>query len=159
MQAYKDKLHAALREIAECPVSMRTVEQAAAVTDLLCRLDKLEDHDEPETATFDRETAMQWAANMQNADGTAGPHWTMEQTTAVAESMGIQGYEIPRLAWGVTMNMMYSDYYPVAVEFGLNRPEFYAALAKAFLLDKDGPGPERKLMEYYEHIAKRSVQS
>lgn len=79
MQAYKDKLHAALREIAECPVSMRTVEQAAAVTDLLCRLDKLEDHDEPETATFDRETAMQWAANMQNADGTAGPHWTMEQ--------------------------------------------------------------------------------
>lgn len=41
MQAYKDKLHAALREIAECPVSMRTVEQAAAVTDLLCRLDKL----------------------------------------------------------------------------------------------------------------------
>lgn len=52
------------------------------------------------------------------------------------------------------MNMMYSDYYFVAVEFGLNRPEFYAALAKAFLLDKDGPGPERKLMEYYEHIAK-----
>lgn len=57
------------------------------------------------------------------------------------------------------MNMMYSDYYPVAVEFGINRPEFYAALSKAFLLDKDGPGPERKLMEYYEHIAKRSVQS
>ena len=142
MQAYKDKLHAALREIAECPVSMRTVEQAAAVTDLLCRLDKLEDHDEPETA------------NMQNVDGTAGPHWTMEQTTAVAESMGIQAPAVPRWAWGVTMNMMYSDYYPVAVEFGLNRPEFYAALAKAFLLDKDGPGPEQKLMAYYEHIAK-----
>ena len=116
MQEYKDKLHAALREIAECPVSMRTVEQAAAV-------------------------------------------WTMEQTTAVAESMGIQAPAVPRWAWGVTMNMMYSDYYPVAVEFGLNRPEFYAALAKAFLIDKDGPGPERKLMEYYEHIAKRSVQS
>ena len=79
---------------------------------------------------------------------------TMEQTTAVAESMGIQAPVVPRWAWGVTMNMMYSDYYPVAVEFGLNRPEFYAALAKAFLLDKDGPGPERKLMEYYEHIAK-----
>ena len=111
-------------------------------------------HDEQEEATFDRETAMQWAANMQNADGTTGPHWTMEQTTDVAESMGIQGYEIPRWAWGVTMNMMYSDYYPVAVEFGLNRPEFYAAIAKAFLLDKDSPGPEQKLMEYYEHIAR-----
>ena len=154
MQSYKDKLHAALREIAECPVSMRTVEQAAAVTDLLCRLDKLEDHDEPEAATFDRETAMQWAANMQNADGTAGPHWTMEQTTAVAESMGIQAPVIQRWAWGVTMNMMYSDYYPVAVEFGLNRPEFYAALATAFLLDKDGPGAEEKLLRYYEHVVK-----
>ena len=111
-------------------------------------------YDEPETATFDRETAMQWAANMQNADGTTGPHWTMEQTTAVAESMGIQAPVVPRWAWGVTMNMMYSDYYPVAVEFGLNRTEFYAALAKAFLLDKDGPGPEQKLMAYYEHIAR-----
>ncbi len=52
------------------------------------------------------------------------------------------------------MNMMYSDYYPVAVEVGLNRQEFYADPAKAFLLDKDGLGPERKLMAYYEHIAK-----
>ena len=99
-------------------------------------------------------TTLQWAANMQNADGTTGPHWTMEQTTAVAESMGIQAPAVPRWAWGVTMNMMYSDYYPVAVEFGLNRPEFYAALAKAFLLDKDGPEPEQKLMAYYEHIAR-----
>lgn len=72
----------------------------------------------------------------------------------VAESMGIQAPVVPHWAWGVTMNMMYSDYYPVAVEFGLNRPEFYAALAKAFLIDKDGPGPERKLMEYYEHVVK-----
>ena len=148
MQAYKDKLHAALREIAECPVSMRTVEQAAAVTDLLCRLDKLEDHDEPETVEFDRTTAMR------NADGTTGPHWSMDQTSAIADGMGVQETDIPRWAWGVTMNMMYSDYYHVAVEFGLNRPEFYAALAKAFLLDKDGPGPERKLMEYYEHVVK-----
>lgn len=154
MQAYKDKLHAALREIAECPVSMRTVEQAAAVTDLLCRLDKLEDHDEPETVEFERTTAMQWAAAMRNADGTTGPHWSMDQTSAIADGMGVQETDIPRWAWGVTMNMMYSDYYHVAVEFGLNRPEFYAALAKAFLLDKDGPGPERKLMEYYEHVVK-----
>lgn len=78
----------------------------------------------------------------------------MEQTTAVAESMGIQAPVIQRWAWGVTMNMMYSDYYPVAVEFGLNRPEFYAALAKAFLLDKDGPGAEEKLLRYYEHVVK-----
>lgn len=153
MQEYKGKLHAALHEIAACPVTMRTVEQATAVTGLLRDLEILKMSGEAKTE-FDRAAAMHWAEKMQNADGSTGPHWTMEQTTAVADGMGISPEEIPRWAWGVAMNMMYSDYYPVAVEFGLNRPEFYAALAKAFLLDKDAPGPTRKLMEYYEHIAK-----
>ena len=154
MQEYKNKLHAALHEIAECPVSMRTVEQATAVVELLCALHKLDGHEDDGAEDFTEADAKAWAGRMKNADGTTGPHWTMEQTTAVAESMGIQATAVPRWAWGVTMNMMYSDYYHVAVEFGLNRPEFYAALAKAFLCDKDGPGPEHKLMAYYEHIAK-----
>ena len=96
-------------------------------------------YDEPETATFDRETAIQWAEHMQNADGSTGPHWTMEQTTAVAESMGIQAPVVPHWAWGVTMNMMYSDYYQVAVEFGLNRPEFYAAWHRRFCSTRTAP--------------------
>ena len=104
---------------------------------------------------FTEDDAKAWTARMKNADGTTGPHWTMEQTTAVAESMGIQASVVPRWAWGVTMNMMYSDYYDVAMEFGVNRPEFYAALAKAFLMDKDGPEPEEKLCAYYKHIASR----
>ena len=154
MREYIDKLYAKLHEVMEKPVTLGSAEEVGLYAKTICRLEKLHGHrEEPETE-FDRETAMQWAANMQNADGTTGPHWSMDQTTAVAEGMGIRASEIPRWAWGVTLNMMYSDYYPVAVEFGLNRPEFYAALAKAFLLDKDGPGPERKLMEYYEHIAK-----
>lgn len=155
MKEYIEKLYTKLHEAMEKPVTLGSVEEIGLYAKTICRLEKLHGHnDEPEAAAFDRETAMQWAANMQNADGTTGPHWTMEQTTAVAESMGIKAPVVPRWAWGVTMNMMYSDYYPVAVEFGLNRPEFYAALAKAFLCDKDGPGPENKLMAYYENIAK-----
>ena len=155
MKEYIEKLYTKLHEAMEKPVTLGSAEEVGLYAKTICRLEKLNGHhDEPEAATFDRETAMHWAANMQNADGTTGPHWTMEQTTAVAESMGIQAPVVPRWAWGVTMNMMYSDYYPVAVEFGLNRPEFYAALGKAFLLDKDGPGPEQKLMAYYEHIAR-----
>lgn len=153
MQEYKDKLHAALRKIAERPVDMCTVGQATAVTGLLRDLAILEAQNAA-AAEFNRAAAMQWAERMKNADGSTGPHWTMDQTTAIADSMGIPEHEIPRWAWGVTMNVAYSKCYPVAVEFGINRPEFYAALAKAFLLDKDGPGPERKLLEYYEHIAK-----
>ena len=155
MKEYMDKLYHKLHEAMEKPVTLGSAEEVGLYAKTIRRLEKLDCRaDEPETATFDRETAMQWAERMQNADGSTGPHWTMEQTTAIADSMGIPEHEIPHWAWGVSMNMMYSDYYPVAVEFGLNRPEFYAALAKAFLLDKDGPGPERKLMEYYEHIAK-----
>ena len=100
-----------------------------------------------------------WLQRMDNADGSTGQHWTEDQTASIAAAIGVTFDHVTAEEFCAAMNMMYSDYYPVAVEFGLNRPEFYAALAKAFLLDKDGPGPERKLMEYYEHIAKRSVQS
>ena len=156
MKDYINGLYARLEELSEKPLTLG----ADAVAGLLCRLHKLDgmdgDHFRESTKMmeFTEDDAKAWKARMKNADGSTGPHWTMEQTTAVAESMGIQAPVVPHWAWGVTMNMMYSDYYPVAVEFGLNRPEFYAALAKAFLIDKDGPGPERKLMEYYEHIAK-----
>lgn len=155
MKEYIEKLYTKLREAMEKPVTLGSAEEVGMYAKTIRRLEKLDcREEEPDAAEFDRETAMQWAERMQNADSSTGPHWTMEQTTAVAESMGIQEPVIPRWAWGVAMNMMYSDYYPVAVEFGLNRPEFYAALAKAFLLDKDGPGPERKLMKYYEHVVK-----
>ena len=155
MKEYIEKLYTKLREAMEKPVTLGSAEEVGMYAKTIRRLEKLDcREEEPDAAEFDRETAMQWAERMQNADSSTGPHWTMEQTTAVAESMGIQEPVIPRWAWGVAMNMMYSDYYPVAVEFGLNRPEIYAALAKAFLLDKDGPGPERKLMKYYEHVVK-----
>lgn len=155
MKEYIEKLYTKLREAMEKPVTLGSTEEVGLYAKTIRRLEKLDcREDQPKAEEFDRETAMQWAERMQNADGSTGPHWTMEQTTAIADSMGIPEHEIPRWAWGVAMNMMHSDYYPVAVEFGLNRPEFYAALAKAFLLDKDGPGPERKLMKYYEHVIK-----
>jgi hypothetical protein len=157
MKEYMEKLYHKLHEAMEKPVTLGSAEEVMVYADTICALHKLgDDHFRESTKMmeFTEADAKAWTARMKNADGTTGPHWTMEQTTAVAESMGIQAHEIPRWAWGVTMNMMYSDYYPVAVEFGLNRPEFYAALAKAFLLDKDGPGAEEKLLRYYEHVVK-----
>lgn len=150
MDDYKKKLCEALERIEAEPVCMRTVEQATAVIDLLCKLKRL-DGQGPEA--FDREAAKHWTEHMLNADGSTGAHWTMAQTDAVAESLNIP-HDIPRWAWGVAMNMMYSDYYDVAQKFGLNRPEFYAALAKSFLIDKDAPAPEEKLLRYYEHVVK-----
>ena len=160
MEKYIDGLYARLEELSEKPLTLGHIEEADAVAGLLCRLHKLDgmdgDHFRESTKMmeFSREDAEAWAEKMQNADGTTGPHWTMEQTTAVAESMGIQAPVVPRWAWGVTMNMMYSDYYEVARKFGVNVPEFYAELARAFLMDKDGPGPEEKLCAYYRCIVK-----
>lgn len=151
MREYIEKLRDELNSILERPVTLGRAEEAAKYAEAIQTLEAMHGH----YKGCDRlsvDDAIKWTLHMENADGTTGPHWTMEQTTAVAESMGIQASVVPRWAWGVTMNMMYSDYYAVAMEFGVNRPEFYAALAKAFLLDKDGPSPERKLMKYYEHV-------
>ena len=160
MKDYINGLYARLEELSEKPLTLGHIEEADAVAGLLCRLHKLGDmggdhfRESTKMMEFSREDAEAWAEKMQNADGTTGPHWTMEQTTAVAESMGIQAPVVPRWAWGVTMNMMYSDYYEVARKFGVNVPEFYAELARAFLMDKDGPGPEEKLCAYYRCIVK-----
>ena len=152
MQAYKDKLHAALREIAECPVSMRTVEQATAVTELLCKLDKLEDHNEPEQ--IDEQTAMEWTARMKNADESFGPHWTLAQTEAFAQGAGVAG-RYDKWTWYAAMNKEYSDGIKTAIKYGINRPEYFIDRAIEFLDDKDGPAPEEKLAAYYKYVVCR----
>ena len=58
-------------------------------------------------------------------------------------------------AWYATMNMVYSDYYGVAREYGLDCPDFYAKLAQAFLMDKDAGGPQRKIAAYYRCVARK----
>lgn len=158
MKKYMDELYARLEELSEKPLTLGHIEEADAVAGLLCRLHKLDgmdgDHfrESAKMMNFTREDAEAWAAKMQNADGSTGPHWTMEQTSAVADASGA-GKDIPHWVFGVTMNMMYSDYYEVARKFGVNVPEFYAELARAFLMDKDGPDPEEKLCAYYRCIA------
>ena len=76
----------------------------------------------------------------------------MGQTDAVAN---ITGVRVKSCVWWAAMNMMYSDYYGVAAKYGLDRPEFYADLAKAFLMDKDAGGPEEKMAGYYYGVVKR----
>lgn len=38
---------------------------------------------------FDEEHARYAVEGMENEDGTKGPHWTVEETTSVANQMGI----------------------------------------------------------------------
>lgn len=105
MKKYMDELYARLEELAGKPLTLGRIEEADAVADLLCRLHKLDgmdgDHFRESTkmTEFSREDAMRWAEHMQNADGTVGPHWTMDQTSAVADASGIP-HDIPPLGVG-----------------------------------------------------------
>lgn len=101
---------------------------------------------------FNLESAKHWAAGLKNEDGTTGAHWTMEQTNAVAKEHGVKFEHITEYCWWITMNMMYSDYYAVAVKHGCNTPAFYADMAKAFLFDKDAKSPREKISAYFDYI-------
>ena len=74
----------------------------------------------------------------------------MEQTDTVAEERGVSPDDVSRWAWGVTMNMMYSDYCAVARSYSADNQNFYADMAAAFLRDKDAvPG---KIVKYLDVI-------
>lgn len=103
---------------------------------------------------FSREDVEDWKHRMQNEDGTVGEHFKAEQIKRVVEQQGMKIDELGGMeTFCLAINMMYSDYCSVARKYGVDRIEFYADLAKAFLKDKDFDGmPEEKLYLYYKFI-------
>lgn len=102
---------------------------------------------------FDEEHARYAVENMENEDGSKGPHWTVEETTSVANQMGInlRSEKHNKWDWYVAMNMIYSDYYKAVVAMtGSANTKHFAELAKAWLCDKDIS--EGKMWHYYVYI-------
>ena len=152
---YIEHLKEQLHEIMERPVTLGRAEEVTVYADAICALHKLDDdhfRESTKMMEFTREDAEKWVSHMENEDGTTGPHWTIAQTDAVAN---VAGVHVDKLTFWACLNMMYSDYYSVAAKYGLDRPEFYADLAKAFLMDKDAGGAEAKMAGYYHGIVKR----
>lgn len=60
---------------------------------------------------FDEEHARYAVEGMENEDGTKGPHWTVEETTSVANQMGInlKSEKHNKWDWYVAMNMIYAE--------------------------------------------------
>lgn len=116
---------------------------------------------EPEPGTVCRLTDDQikcWNDNMMNTDGTKGGHWTVEQTSAVAASIGVCFDHVTDKEYNVTMNMMYSDYYDVAKKNNAMTATFFGEMAKAFLFDPDGGKPYEKLGAYYNYVVKPNMK-
>ena len=151
--AYRAKLCKALETCMEEPVNLRSVGNCTMLMDAICTLDRMEGRASEEPLDFTEDDARSWVAAMENEDGSIGEHWTEDQTSAAARSIGVDLSAVGTAAWYTAMNMIYSDYYGVAHEYGLDRPDFYAKLAHAFLMDKDAGGPQRKIAAYYHCIA------
>ena len=153
IKAYKAKLCEALEACMAEPVCSRSVGSCTMLMDALCKADKITM--ESEASTFTEDDARRWTEHMENDDGSMGAHWTLEQTTAVANSIGVH---VDPWIWFAALNMEYSDNFEVAQKYGLDRPEYYADLAKAFLFDEDGGGPEAKIAGYYHGIVERRLE-
>lgn len=153
IKAYKAKLCGALEACMAEPVCSRSVGSCTMLMDALCKADKITM--ESEAPTFTEDDARRWTEHMENDDGSMGAHWTLEQTTAVANSIGVH---VDPWIWFAALNMEYSDNFEVAQKYGLDRPEYYADLAKAFLFDEDGGGPEAKIAGYYHGIVEPRLE-
>lgn len=95
----------------------------------------------------------EWKHNLENSDGTHGEHFHREQIENIARNMNFRD-DMDIVC--MTANMMYADYCNVAKKYGLDKPEFYLELAKAFLEDRDFKGSgEEKLWLYYKCIAEK----
>ena len=155
IKEYKSRLEDEIRDYMQrVPPSERSVGAVKGMWECWEELNEVEQklhsaHD------FDEKTAVEWVSSMVNEDGSHGEHWTMDETSGVARSLGVTfGEGLTEYCWWVTMNMLYSDYYNVAKRYSVASATFFGEMAKAFLFDKDGGTPREKLSGYYFGIVK-----
>lgn len=93
-----------------------------------------------------------WEKSLENADGTRGKKYEVEQIEQVAKQHGIRFEEYSPEVFTMVVNMMYADYCKVLGSDMM----IYVKLAKAFLEDDDFDGePEEKIMLYYKCIVEK----
>lgn len=108
-------------------------------------------HGRESVKPMDELTATAWARQMKGDDGSAGPHWSMEQVRQLQQQrQELQGYDLPEVF--AVLNMMYSDYAKVAKKFNVNNMDFYVCMARAWLDDPDAP--QHKTARYYQYVVK-----
>lgn len=114
-------------------------------------MDRDRDYRSHQEMKLTKEDMHRWKQKMQNADGTRGEHFDMQQIMHVAEKLGIKMNDFDEKELCLAVNMMYSDYCKVVKKYVSAEKELmmYVELAKAFLDDADGPKPAEKLALYY----------
>lgn len=99
-----------------------------------------------------RKDIKKWEKSLENADGTKGKKYEVEQVQQVAKQIGVRFEEYSPEVFTMVVNMMYADYCKVLGSDMM----IYVKLAKAFLEDDDFEGePEEKVMLYYKCIVEK----
>ncbi|MBR3765041.1 MAG: hypothetical protein IKK57_10905 [Clostridia bacterium] len=98
------------------------------------------------------EEAEEWVRGMMSEDGKKGGRWELQDVKKYAGNYGVKPEEV--VEFFAVLNALSTDYGKVAKKFGVDRMEFWAEMAKAFMHDKDAQPGKVKL--YYECIAKKS---
>ena len=93
---------------------------------------------------FTEEDAREWAESM-----SPPARWTKEQTTEV---MRKYGYDHKPCEFWVVMNSLFSDYGKTIMRYGVDTPEFWAAMAHDWLADPDADYD--KTGKYWRDIVK-----
>lgn len=94
--------------------------------------------------SVDEHKAREWVRNM-----SSGEHFKPEITDQHRSSICP---DCDKWEFYTAMNTMYSDHYKTAQKLGVDKPDFYAHMAKDFIMDEDAkPG---KLVKYMRIIAK-----
>lgn len=114
---------------------------------------KIEHHEAMYGPHFNEEHALKAVSKMENEDGSHGEHWSLEETTTIANQYGVnlKSEKFNKCDWYVALNMVRSDYYRAVVTMtNSDHIKHFVELAKAWLNDKDIE--EGKMWYYYCYI-------
>lgn len=95
-----------------------------------------------------KEVAEEWVKTLKVTDGSSrdnGMKWSVDQTTEVGNSIGIDWAKISKVDWFVAMNMEYSKHFNTAKSFGNETdPTWFAMVAR-----DEWCGSDHNMFQYY----------
>lgn len=98
---------------------------------------------------FNWRMAEDWTAGMKNADGTRGPHFSMDR---VKEIMQEHQVDYDPVEFYAALNSVYSDFSEALKENNVSNMKVYVSLAKAWIDDPDAV--HDKAAAYYTYVVK-----
>lgn len=99
---------------------------------------------------FDQRMAQEWTEGMKNADGTKGPHWSMDK---VREIMREYQVDCDPVEFYAVLNSIYSDFCEALKENNTSNMKTYVCMAKAWLDDEDAV--RDKAAAYFMYVVQR----